>query len=276
VIDMNARTLLQLIVIGIASLAAAPALGQAAVDIQSASDLLNALETADRDIRTLQADIRYERRMILQGDVQMRWGTLYFQSRSDEANSGQSRRIFAVRFDDLLVGRRKEHDPQDWIFDGEWLIERRPAEKQYIARQIAPPGANFDPLRLGEGPLPIPIGQRADDVLERFSAQLVDSQDGLDDEVGAIHDFVNNTFQLLLTPRAARSEESEFRQVRLWYDRDTLLPRLARTVARGGDVSFVQLINLRTNEPIPADAFDIQPPKFEDHWNVEIKEYRSE
>ena len=268
---MKARTLNGL-VCGLVILAATPALPALAQhDIASAEELLTALETADQDLNTLQAGIRYTRRMLLQGDEQTRQGALYF-----ERNAADGTRTFAVHFEVLYVNDRRDTDEQQWIFDGEWLIERRPKEKQYVARQIAPPGEDLDPLRLGEGPLPIPIGQRAADVLARYSAELVNPFTGIESESGAVKEFVDDTWQLKLTPHESMRDDDEFREIRLWYDRDTLLPRLAKTLNRSGDESFVQLVNLRRNAEIRDDPFNIEPPAEDDGWDVQIKEFRGE
>jgi hypothetical protein len=270
---MKARTLIGL-TSGFAILLAAVAPlapAQAPDDIASAEELLTSLETADQDLNTLQAGISYTRRMLLQGDEQTRRGRLYF-----ERDIASGDRIFAIHFDDLYVNQRRDTDEQQWIFDGEWLIERRPNEKQYIARQIAPPGENIDPLRLGEGPLPIPIGQRAADVLARYKAELVNPFTGLENESGAVKEFVADTWQLKLTPHESMRDDDEFREIRLWYDQETLLPRLAKTLNRTGDESFVQLVNLRRNAEIREDPFNIEPPEDDAGWDVQIKEFRGE
>ena len=235
----------------------------------SAEALLVALETADRDIRTLQAGVRYIRRMALQGDEQTRQGRLVFEQ--VPADDGATR-LFAVLFDTLYVGDRREKDRQEWIFNGQWLIERRPDRKQYVARQIAPPGEHIDPLRLGEGPMPLPIGQRAADVLARYSAQIVNPHSGIEDEPGAVQEFVRGTVQLRLTPTSP--SEDDFREVRLWYDEATLLPRLAKTFTQSGDESFVMLVNIRVNERVRGDMFSIEPPAEKDGWEVQIEEYQ--
>lgn len=243
--------------------------------ITNAKELLSALETADRGIETLQAGIRYIRRMVLQGDEQIRQGELYFRQ-APSPERGRAERTFAVRFTHLVVGRRFEEDRQDWIFDGEWLIERRPSERQYVARQIAPPGENIDPLRLGEGPLPIPIGQRAADVLERYDAELVNAHAGIENESSSLNNFVNGSWQLRLTPKSQNDADNEFQEIRLWYEKETLLPRLAKTINRSGDEAFVQLITLRVNEPIRENVFTIEPPSEKEGWDIEIREHRSE
>jgi len=261
----------------LAATSAAPATGDGA-DIKTARELLLALEEADADLTRLQSSIRYIREQKLQGDMQVRDGTLYFRSIPDPDASGGERRAFAVYFHTLWVGRRQEEDPQMWIFNGEWLIEKRPAQKQYVARQVAPPGADFDPLRLGEGPLPIPIGQEAEEVLSRYDARLLEPLEDVELEEGARERLRGRAYQLLLQPRAERAEDAEFREIRLWYDRETLLPLMARAVKRGGDVATVLLTRTRVNPESfdRADVFDLAPPPPDAGWEVRIEEHRGE
>lgn len=283
---MHARTLkwwspVLWIVAGAMSASSASAGAPAPQEFQTARELLDALQTAGEDMQSLQAGVRYVRRMVLQGDEQTRQGELYFQWQdtpkardgSDAVGAPHRQRVFAIRFDDLIVGRRREPDRQDWIFNGQWLIERRPDEKQYVARQLAPEGEDIDPLRLGEGPMPIPIGQKTADVLARFHTELVNPHAGLEEEASSIHEFVADTWELKLTPINPDDADNDFREIRLWYDRATLLPRLAKTIKRTGDEAFVQLVHLRVNHSIPKRVFDITRPKKSDGWDVEIKEY---
>lgn len=237
-----------------------------------ARSLLEALERAADDINTLQADIQYDRRFLLQGDRHVRRGTLYFAQRQRE--EGGRRRVFEVDFSVLYLGDRREEDRQVWTFDGRWLVEKRPDKKQFIAREVAPPGADFDPLRLGEGPIPIPIGQEAEAVLSRYEAELLSAESGLDpEEDQSLVAFVEDAWQLRLLPR---SEEDDFEEIRLWYERGSLLPRMAMTTNRSGDVSVVQLANVRLNEALPEDVFRITPPAIGSGWDTQIEEYRGQ
>ena len=47
--------------------------------------------------------------------------------------------------------------------------------KRLVRRRIVEPGDRRDPLRLGEGPIPIPIGQRKSDILGSFDVSLADA-----------------------------------------------------------------------------------------------------
>ncbi len=241
--------------------------------VNSAEDLLRRLERADEAIRTLEADISYDRRFMLQGDRHVRTGRLYFRRNGADA---RPRKTFAVWFETLVAGERQQDDPQVWAFDGRWLVESRPAQKRWTKREIAREGESFDPLRVGEGPMPIPIGQKADDILKRFDAELLPPEQGLTDAERAGLPFLSNTWQLRLTPRPGAGEgqgKDEFREVRLWYDRATLLPRLARTINRARDESFVVLLNLALNDAAGLPPGRIDPPEPPDGqgWDKQVQ-----
>jgi len=259
---------------------ALPLLGAGAVvepagPIHTAEDLLRALERADDGLQTLQADIQYDRRFELQGDRHIRQGRLLYRVFPPEEGQSRPRRVFEIRFHTLILPeqRRQERDEQIWVFDGRWLIEKRPAEKVFHAREIAPPGSDFDPLRIGEGPFPVPLGQRTEDILARFDAQLLEPEAPFEDNPQS-RAFVKDTWRIRLVPKQAGSEDEEFRDIQLWYKQSTLLPRLARTVNRQGDVSYVQLINVKRNEPLPEDAFDVAAPDPAEGWQVQVDRLR--
>lgn len=252
-----------------------PAAAQPAA-FADARGLLEALETAADDLRSLRAEIQYDRRFLLQGDRHVRRGMLYFAQRMREDGSGM-KRVFEVDFEVLYLGDRREEDRQVWTFDGRWLVEKRPDKKQFIAREVAPPGADFDPLRLGEGPIPIPLGQEADSVLERYNAALLPTTEGIDPaEDPKLIEFAERgagSWQLRLEPR---SEDDDFEEIRLWYEKGTLLPRMAMTTNRSGDVSVVQLAKVARNIDLPPDVFRVTPPPMGSGWDTQIEEYRGE
>ncbi len=256
--------------------AAAP---QQPPSIYTADDLLAALEQADEGLLTLRADIQYDRRLKLQGDRHVRRGVLLYRAlpASGTGNPDSAlptRRAFAVDFNRLWVGERQQDDPEQWIFDGEWLIEKRPARRSFIKRRIARPDDGFDPLRIGQGPMPIPIGQRADDIRARYDVELVPA-DNLFDGQPQLARAVKDSKQLLLTPKPHLADNAEFTELRLWYRWDKtgrFLPRMSRTINHAGDVSFVQLINVRVNETLDEELFNVAEPSEDAGWDVQIIE----
>lgn len=253
----------------------------------NADQLLDALEKADADLRALQANIRYTRDFALAGDTQVRQGTLWFQDATDKANpKGPRKRRFAINFESLTFGDRSEDKQQIYNFDGEWLVERYPQEHRLVKRQVVPPGESFDPLKIGEGPLPIPIGQKKADILSRYDATLLPPEDGFEEMPAArmkeLTDMSQGCVQLLLKPRAERAETDDFKEIRLWYrslpdangKRGPLLPRIAKTVNQADDISVVQLINVKINDKVTINnaVFDTSVPP--SGWDVVVQPYR--
>lgn len=252
-------------------------------EIADVSALLDALEVADAGVSTFQARVMYDRVLRLQGDRIVRIGGLAFRVDTPAQEGRPARRTFAVNFDQVFIGEALRNESLRMVFDGEWLVEQNEREKRHVARQVALAEDPIDPLRLGEGPMPLPIGQRKEDIQMRFEAELLAPGAGLEAGEDAGEEaqaqasrrlaFVAETYQLRLVPREAFVRELDFVEVRLWYDRRTMLPRLARTITTAGDVAWVQLIGVRTNEPLPGGVMEIEPPEG-DEWQVEVIPYR--
>jgi len=245
--------------------------------ILTASDLLDALESADKDLASLIADVRYDKIDGLTEDRQIRRGKLYFEAAARERTS----RRFAVRFLSLQLGDRIDDEEQLFVFDGKWLLEVTPKHKQIIKRQVAEDGSTFDPLKIGEGPLPLPIGQKKADILKRFTATLLPDVEGLEgqneDETSSLQTFAKGSFQLKLVPAKGTPEAEKFTEVRLWYrvgdaseGERRLLPRMARTVApKSGNVVIVRLNKVQTNTVIdPVNFATVEPGN---DWDVVIE-----
>lgn len=257
----------------------------------NAGELLDALEEADRDVRTFTARIRYVRVFALAGDVQTRLGWLSFRTdppaeavpnHLDPAtNRAVRKRSVAVRFDTFIAGGRQDVQDRLWVFDGEWLVEKDPAERQFIKRRMVRPGQIFDPLRVGEGPFFVPIGQRRNDMENFFHTELRPSSHGLSaddhpqqgDLFEALAAKLTGFIQLELRPRDGIPEVEDFELIRIWYDPQTLLPRASLTVDPLGDVDVFELFDIDINEarrPIAADAFSVKIPDPGEGYHVEV------
>lgn len=249
----------------------------------SADELLDALETADANLDTLTADIQYDKVDGITGDRQTRQGKLFFRSEAPASEGERAKRTFSVRFDSLRLGSRIENEQQLFIFDGMWLIEVKPTYKQIIKRQVTQPGSAFDPLKIGEGPLPLPIGQKKADMQSRFDVTLLSDKEGLEgetpEETQRLHRFVAGAYQLRLLPREGTPEAEKFGEIRLWYrEGDTaegqrrLLPRMARTQApKSGNIAIVQMINVKTNSPIEPAMFSDGAGASDQGWDVVVE-----
>lgn len=246
-----------------------------AAGFESAGDLLDAIERGDAGIDALSAGIQYIKTFSLAGDRQERRGALYYRVRKRGSPEGSGsnepdERAFAIRFDELRTGDRIEPISKVYVFDGRYLVEKLPEQKLFTKRQIVPEGESFDPLRIGEGPFPVPIGQRRDDIEARYTTDMRPVDEQLPE---AFARWAGDAVQIRLVPREFWAPEDDFTEIRLWYrpdDEGRLLPWVARTMNKAGDEAIVRLIGIRLNDGarIPEDAFDTQPP--DEGWDVQI------
>jgi hypothetical protein len=210
---------------------------------------LERIEQRAREVRDLQARVRYESVDELLGSRQIRAGVLVY-------DAGPPAR-FAARFDRAVIDEQLRMQSRSYIFDGRWLAERHDDEKLFWRRELVPAGQEGrDLLRLGEGPFAVPLGLEADAVLERFEVELIEPAG--DEPVNSVH--------LRLTPREHVHIDQE--QIDLWYDRDTLLP--IRAVTREQDTqSILILSDVRINTGLEGQPFDTTPPA-EPGWQIQI------
>lgn len=212
-------------------------------------------------------------------------------------------RRFGVRFTRVQIGSRIERTDETYVFDGTNLVHAEPERQQVTVYSTGGGGGGGaaegrDPLRLGEGPLPLPIAQKREDILRRFDVELLAAEAGIDEEdekqTALLREFVAGCYQVRLVPKAEFAKSLDATEIRLWY-RETaltagdgakgdgtkkagagdgaemrLLPRMARTVNKAGDVSLVRLINVVPNGAVDEKAlrFDEVP----DGWEVIVRE----
>ncbi len=225
---------------------------------------LDRLEKAGRQLQTYQADVIYDREQGLLGDRVIRTGSITY-------HAGPPPR-FAVRFDKVVIGAELRDRPRHYIFDGTWLVEKHSDQKVFIKRQIVPPGQTFDPFELGSGPFPLPLGQKRDEVLRLFSAELI--APGEDDPPDSLH--------IRLEPRIDEQTgkpRSRFEQVDLLYDRKTLLPIRVTTLDDSHNRTTVRLSHAQTNqldEDRADQRFDTTTPKPRSGWKVQIVPWETE
>ena len=225
--------------------------------------LLDRLETATEGLRDFRADVTF---YTWDGVIQrreIRTGEIVYQQRP----GNQSKR-FAILVTREIIGNRQHDQNKRYIFDGSWFVEIDYDNRVFIKRQIVRPGENFDPLKLGEGPFPLPLGQRRDEVLARFEASLLDESS---DEQLAKFLTGKSVLGLLLVPRPSTPQAREIVQVEIFYDSVTLLPVGIHLTETNGDRKTVRLRNLRRNEGIDEASLSIEQP---DGFAVDVIPWR--
>lgn len=252
----------------------APAAGKPG-EIANASDLLGQLESSGKGLKTLQSSLRRTRFFseLEGGDTHVWTGRLIYDASTQTPPPVQTLRRFRIDFDTVARGNVQNNAKTSWIFDGEWLTEIDHTAKQVHRRQIMPPGQRVDPLALGEGAFPLPIGQQRDKILERFDAELLPPEKFEYFQGGKLPDQLKETYQLRLIPKPGRDEGRRLAEARLWYRKGDLLPRMAWTSEPDGSRNEYYLWALKTNEVLAPDTFDFKPGA---GWTVQVDAFKAD
>ena len=233
--------------------------------------LLDRLERSAEDLRDFQAKIRYDIWDAVLEEKQTRSGELIYRVDPDNRT-----KRFAILFDKFIFGDRQEKQSKHYIFADGWLVEVDHNRKQFIKRQIVAPGEEFDPLKLGEGPFPLPIGQPKTEVLARFDVKLLDAPS---DPFLAKMLSERDVEGMVLVPKPNTPEAEKFQRVELFYDRTTMLPVGINAVAAGAidpddpnssNRKTVLLTNLKRNQGVDEAKLSIAEPD-KRQWDIDIR-----
>lgn len=252
-------------------------------------EFLARLERANAQLRTVTANVRYLKVFseIEGGDKHIREGTLYFAHALDRELApaleappagAPPRRGFAVHLKTLLIdgggpATIQRDEPRRWVFDGSWLVEFKDAERQFTKQRVVAAGDQRDPMRIGEGPLPIPIGQRPADMRAAFDLALLSADAELPEGTPAsLLKRLQGAVQLRLVPQEGTRQAADFREIRIWYRAEDLLPVFARTSNTSGTRDEILLWDLRLNETVPAGTFDTTTPDAKDGWQGQVRD----
>jgi len=230
--------------------------------------LLDELEAGVNNLRNFTADLVYEKVDALLGRSEIRTGRVLYQAKP-EANTKR----FAILLEQLVVGNRLEEHRKHYVFDGQWLAEINHEEKQFIKRQIVAPGESFDPLKLGEGPFPMPIGQPKQQVLKRFEVKTFDPP-GDGPLARVVKQF--ETRGLVLTPKPGTPTAEAYQRIELLYDENSLLPVGVRAIEHNENEKIVRLSEVKRNSELSDDELaklDITTPDPK-QWAIDIQRWK--
>ncbi len=139
--------------------------------VQDVSLVLDRMEQAGAQLRDLSADVAYSVLQTIKinpddpDEVQNYQGNvLLIKSPTESA--------FMVHFDEWNDGINRHKNQQWYVFDGHWLIEAKEPANTIVKRELASPGEKSDPFKLGEGPVPLPLGEKKDEILKHFDIVL--------------------------------------------------------------------------------------------------------
>lgn len=226
-------------------------------------ELLEQIEAAAAELKTLRGRVRYTVLQGLLGDQQRRFGDLYYAVADDEMPTR-----FAIHFDRLIVDDKARPIDRRYAFDGYWLLEENHDDKNATRRELVPPGqAQDDVLQMGGNQVKIPIRLKADAILADYNvARLPDTQLG---EQTLVH--------LRLVPRQdAEGGAAAEEPMDVWFDQQSkLLTKVVYldnqgTEEEADDDTIELLLSLvRPNFEIAPEVFDTALPPASDDWQVQ-------
>lgn len=216
--------------------------------------ILDALERRGQDLRTLRADVTLSESDAF-GDASSRSGWFALQNRADGSTRAH------IVFDRKVVDKKATSEKIEYLLDGGKLIDRNYQRTKQTTRQILRPGEKMNLLKLGEGPFPLPIGQKRDDVLKQFDVQQIDG--AKDDPAGTVH--------LRLIPKERTPLARKFKSIDTWVAND--LPVRIKTLDRNGETErTTDLANIKINESLKDSDFEL--PKIDDHWSLSEESFQ--
>ncbi len=253
-----------------------------AVDVSKYADaraLLDALSVNDQTTNSMTGTVRFTTINALENDRQTRTGDLLIARKPD--GSGRN---YAVKFKTLEIDDRRENIAEHYIFDGRWLVERLPEDKQFNKRELVPAGKTLDPMELmRDAPFWVSVGSDQDRLLASYNAQLLEPSLGLIDnedfpELASLADkpYIESAIQLELEPKPGSKFEDDWEKVRIWFNAETLEPVLYIKAEWTGDLQIVELFGVKTNTEIPESVFDTTSPGERSGWNIQVSTWRGQ
>jgi len=172
------------------------------------------------------------------GDSETDTGWVAYQKAAEDAPA-----MFRVHFDTRRFGRGPTTKQKlDYAFDGRWLTVARHRTRTLTHYQVVPEGQQANPMRLAEGPFPLPFGQKARDVLRYYEVSTRPLGPG----------EPSGTVYLNLKARPEHYRKLDAVGVQVWIDGKTHLPIKLISRNRKKKVTTVTFANVRTNVKIDA------------------------
>jgi len=233
-----------------------PASAPADVDPATAA-ILKRLEAAADKHPNVVAGLDYLVEMVQAGDTERRTGKVYYQAATDRRPPR-----FRIHFDTLRQsGGPKIRNVVDYVFDGSWLTVRKERLKQLVRYKIPTSGRKVNPMQLGQGPFPVPFGQKADVVVKYFACST--RPPAKTDPPGT--DYVK------LVTRPRRQRQLNLKWIEMWVQRKTGLPVKMVAEDRSENRSTVVFAKIETPKAFPPKTFDLpDPPR---GWDVRVENF---
>ncbi len=197
-----------------------------------AGAVLDRLEAQGKSMTDFAASVTVEKFEALTEEREIRRGRV-----AVEGAVGPARRIGVVVDEVIDATGRGSPDGRRFVFAEGWLCEFDATMKQCIRRQIAREGEAVDPLRVGDGPFPVPLGQPKAEVVKEFSVTMAPLPDAA--FLKSLAARADSLVTLRLVPRAGTPMARETGALLLVLERESLAPAAVVVEQVNGDRTAV-------------------------------------
>jgi len=241
----------------------APAAAQAALPADATADqVLDALDRRGQDLRGFTAKVKLTETDEGTQLSSTRSGRAWYQKKGAAGDDARIRVLFDTRLDEKKQAEQAEKI--EYMLDNGWLTDRDYQKRIEVRRQVLRPGEKINLLKLGEGPFPLPIGQKKEEVKKLFTVTRVKA--AKDDPPGTVH--------LLLKPVKGSQFARKFSSIDVWVDAKTHFPRRIDTLDPKETISrSTELTDVQVNPDMSDADFTLTriPP---DQWNIHEEPFK--
>jgi len=212
--------------------------------------VLNQLHTRGADLKSMAADVKLMTRDSDLGDDD--WdanvGTMVLERKPDDDTRVR------VTFTERTRGKRTEKARRDYVIDGPSLVDRDWKAKKQTTRIVRRPGEKLDLFKLGEGPFPMPLGQKPEDVRKEFTVKPA-----------APEKPTAGVTYIELTPIAGSPMAQRFSRVTVGVNSDGWPVEVETSDKNAVIVTRAVLSNIRVNNAVAGKEFELEP--IDDSWD---------
>ena len=232
----------------------------------SVGALLDAIDKQSTELKDFSAGIRLDSLDGLSGGNERRVGRVYFTIDGGDKPRRKAAMILERTVDP--EGRARER-LEHYVYADGVLSDYDHEARKLTRRQLVGSDENRDPLRLGEGPIPIPIGQRKADILRSFKVELgVEPPSGLVKDPAEVHGL-----HLVPRPGTLLAEKDKIQSIDLWVDRKTSVAVAVSMLEADGDRVSARFFKSKVNEGIEGeDAKWLNAPEVDPReWRIDSR-----
>lgn len=209
------------------------------------NETLDALKDRGRNLQDFTADVTIKDADPVTGADHSKMGKILFQRKPDRDSR------IRVMLDRKTIADRIIKSRADYKLEDGKLIDQNFDAKHQTTRQVLKPGQKLDPLKLGEGPFPLPIGQDREEVLKNF--EVTQLPPDKEDPADSVH--------LVLKPKPGTRFAKKFELIDVFVDQKSKFPVRIVTVDKGGaSVHTTDLSNLKINPGLKDADFTLTEP----------------